>query len=70
MTDKQTFEAMLRKAKVIFSNQCPFERHHAGMEVVIIKEGEGSQNIGYNQFFSEFLFEKSSGDLISVGAWE
>ena len=37
--------------------------------VLVVQQGQGPKNLGYNQFVSQFGFDHE-GNLLWVGAWE
>lgn len=71
-TEKESFEAMLKRAQVPFTEK-PSDRAHAGPEerqVLIEVPYVGlPQLVGYSDFKTQFHFD-CTGRLVTVGIWE
>lgn len=62
MTDRETFEAMLKRAGILYAVD--------GNEITIEADGDDdSKNAGYPGFYSVFFF-REDGALERIGSWE
>lgn len=68
MTDLETLKQILTRAGVVFVEQESNDEGVPGMDV-IIKEGQGPNNLGYMSFVTILSFSQD-GSLKTVGAWE
>lgn len=65
MTDRKTLIGMLTRAKIEYQlGVGEFEN-----DLVTVYAKQGPNNLGYNGFLTEFVFD-GEGRLIRMGSWE
>lgn len=68
MSDLETLKEMLDRAEVIYTEQ-DWPLSDKLVKEIIINARTGSKNLGYSDFYSEFVFNEA-GKLDHVGVWE
>ena len=69
MTDKEIFSAMLDRSGVKWTT----DSDPSGNDIVRIETGAHSEkgpNRGYTGFYTDVLFDRRTGALVAIGAWE
>ncbi len=68
MSDLDTIKAMLDRSGIKYRGPEDWEVPEEG-SVLIVREGDGPNNVGYSDFLTKLHFDED-GALISWGTWE